>query len=104
SQIFASSLTKNGSSSQSTCLKNSSTKSGIFFISWSELNSMNSLHSLAGRRPGPPLYPGFMKQLALRALDSALMQGVTYADVRVIESRDRDLSTKNGKPGQVSSA
>ena len=30
--------------------------------------------------------------------------GVTYADVRVIESRDRDLSTKNGKPGQVSSA
>ena len=45
-----------------------------------------------------------MKQLALQALDSALAPGVTYADVRVIESRDRDLSTKNGKPGQVSSA
>ncbi len=45
-----------------------------------------------------------MKQLALDALESALRPGVTYADVRVIESRDRDLSTKNGKPGNVSSA
>src|ERR1700730_10354891 len=45
-----------------------------------------------------------MKQLALKALDSALMPGVTYADVRAIESRDRDLSTKNGKPGHVSSS
>jgi TldD protein len=45
-----------------------------------------------------------MKQLALNALESAMRPGVTYADVRVIESRDRDLSTKNGKPGQVSSS
>ncbi len=45
-----------------------------------------------------------MKQLALDALDSALQTGVTYADVRVVESRERDLSTKNGKPGQVSSS
>ncbi len=44
-----------------------------------------------------------MKQLALDALDSALQPGVTYADVRLIESRDRELATKNGKPGQVSS-
>ena len=44
-----------------------------------------------------------MKQLALEALDSAQRPGVTYADVRVIESRDRELGTKNGKPGQVSS-
>jgi TldD protein len=29
---------------------------------------------------------------------------VAYADVRLIESRDRDLSTKNGKPGHVSSS
>lgn len=43
-----------------------------------------------------------MKQLALQALDSALQSGVTYADVRLIESRDRELATKNGKPGQVS--
>lgn len=45
-----------------------------------------------------------MKQLALHALDSALPAGVAYADVRLIESRERDLSTKNGKPGQVSSS
>ena len=50
-------------------------------------------------------YPGNeMKQLALEALDSALRPGVTYADVRLVESRERDLSTKNGKPGQVSSS
>jgi predicted Zn-dependent protease len=47
----------------------------------------------------PSSYPGFMKQLALEALDSAQRPGVTYADVRVIESRDRELGTKNGKPG-----
>ncbi len=45
-----------------------------------------------------------MKQLALEALDFAMHSGVEYADVRVIESRERDLSTKNGKPGQVSSS
>jgi len=45
-----------------------------------------------------------MKQLALEALDSALRPGVTYADVRAIESRERELATKNGKPGQVSAA
>src|SRR5580704_15034018 len=45
-----------------------------------------------------------MKQLALEALDSALRPGVTYADVRLVESRERDLSTKNGKPSQVSSS
>ena len=45
-----------------------------------------------------------MKQLALEALDSALRPGVTYADVRLVESRERDLSTKNGKPSQVASS
>ena len=45
-----------------------------------------------------------MKKLALEALDAALRRGVAYADVRLIESQERDLSTKNGKPGQVSSA
>jgi TldD protein len=43
-----------------------------------------------------------MKQLALEALDSAMHSGVSYADVRVLESRDRELATKNGKPGQIS--
>src|ERR1700686_3873409 len=45
-----------------------------------------------------------MKQLALEALDAALQPGVGYADARAVESWERDLSTKNGKPGQVSSA
>jgi len=45
-----------------------------------------------------------MKQLALEALDAALQPGVGYADARAIESLERDLSTKNGKPGQISSA
>src|ERR1700728_1345293 len=51
----------------------------------------------------PASYPKLMKPLALEALDSALRPGVTYADVRIIESRDRELGTKDGKPSQVSS-
>jgi TldD protein len=43
-----------------------------------------------------------MRDLAGRALDRALRDGVTYADVRVIESRERHLSTKNGKIGHIS--
>jgi TldD protein len=45
-----------------------------------------------------------MKDLALRALDAVTRRGVTYADVRAIESRERDISTKNGKAGHVSSS
>jgi TldD protein len=45
-----------------------------------------------------------MLQLALNALDCAVRAGVTYADVRLEESLGRNLSTKNGKPGHVSSA
>jgi TldD protein len=45
-----------------------------------------------------------MKQIALRALDTVIRGGVTYADVRVIETRERDVSTKNGKAGHVGSA
>ena len=44
-----------------------------------------------------------MKELALSALDLVARRGVTYADVRAIEIRDREISTKNGKAGQVSS-
>ncbi len=43
-----------------------------------------------------------MRDLAGRALDRALRGGVTYADVRVIQSRERHLSIKNGKIGHVS--
>src|SRR5271165_7182435 len=45
-----------------------------------------------------------MKQLALGALDLAARHGVSYADVRAIESREREVTTKNGKPGHVSSS
>jgi TldD protein len=45
-----------------------------------------------------------MKDLALRALDLVSGPGTDYADVRVIESRERELTTKNGKPGHVASA
>ena len=40
-----------------------------------------------------------MKDLALRALDAVARRGVTYADVRAIEIREREISTKNGKVG-----
>jgi TldD protein len=42
-----------------------------------------------------------MRDLAERALDAALRSGVTYADVRVEEARERHISTKSGKPGIV---
>ncbi len=45
-----------------------------------------------------------MKDLALRALDAVTRPGVTYADVRAIETRDRDVTTKNGKAGHVASS
>jgi TldD protein len=45
-----------------------------------------------------------MRQIALQALDLALQPGVTYADVRLIESRERSLSVKNGRIGTLSSA
>ena len=44
-----------------------------------------------------------MKQLALEALDAVTNSAVTYADTRVMEIRDRQVSTKNGKAGHVSS-
>jgi len=45
-----------------------------------------------------------MKDLALEALDAVSRREVSYADVRAIEIRDREVSTKNGKPGNVSSS
>src|SRR5215472_1620249 len=42
-----------------------------------------------------------MKDLALRALDAASRRGVSYADVRAIETRDREIATKNGKAAHV---
>jgi TldD protein len=45
-----------------------------------------------------------MRELALEALDAVARRGVTYADARAVEIRDRQVSTKNGKPGDVSSS
>ncbi len=45
-----------------------------------------------------------MKALATKALDAALRPEVSYADVRVIEERARNLSTKSGKTGHISSS
>jgi TldD protein len=45
-----------------------------------------------------------MKDLALRALDAVTRAGVTYADVRVVDTREREVTTKNGKPGHVGSS
>ncbi|HTS62519.1 MAG TPA: TldD/PmbA family protein [Candidatus Acidoferrales bacterium] len=45
-----------------------------------------------------------MKDLALRALDLVSGRGTEYADVRAIETRERELTTKNGKPGHVAGA
>ena len=45
-----------------------------------------------------------MKDLALGALDAVARRGVTYADVRAIEIREQEITTKNGKAGHVSSS
>lgn len=42
-----------------------------------------------------------MKEFAHQALNTALARGATYADVRVLDVRQRYLSTKNGRPAQV---
>ncbi len=43
-----------------------------------------------------------MKEVALAALDAAARRGVSYADARAVEIREREITTKNGKAGHVS--
>lgn len=45
-----------------------------------------------------------MRSLAQEALDAAVRRGVSYADVRVVESRERHVATKNGKAARMSSS
>lgn len=45
-----------------------------------------------------------MKRIAEDALGAAEGRGVTYADVRVVETRTRRLATKNGKVGSLASS
>jgi TldD protein len=42
-----------------------------------------------------------MKDFAQRALDTALARGASYVDVRVVDTQQRYLSTKNGQASQV---
>src|SRR5688500_2284050 len=42
-----------------------------------------------------------MRDLAERSLEAATRNGVTYADVRVEDAKERHLTTKNGKPANV---
>ncbi len=42
-----------------------------------------------------------MKEFATWALDTAVSRGATYAEVRVLDARQRYLSTKNGQSSQV---
>jgi TldD protein len=43
-----------------------------------------------------------MKPIAHWALDTAAARGATYADARIVDERQRALTTKNGKVGSVS--
>ena len=45
-----------------------------------------------------------MNEIAANALDAAVRRGISYADVRLIETEDRHVSTKNGKIGDLSSS
>jgi TldD protein len=45
-----------------------------------------------------------MKQIADWALNTATQRGASYADVRIVDHRQRSLATKNGKVGHAASA
>ena len=45
-----------------------------------------------------------MKQIALEALNFATGPGVTYADIRVLDCRERSVATRNGRVSSVSSS
>src|SRR6266852_3088042 len=44
-----------------------------------------------------------MKHIADWALNTAKQRGATYADVRIVDERQRSLATKNGKVGHAAS-
>src|ERR1051325_9441193 len=45
-----------------------------------------------------------MKQIADWALNTVTQRGAGYADVRIVDHRQRSLATKNGKVGHAGSA
>src|SRR6202023_2033218 len=42
-----------------------------------------------------------MWDLCIRSLETARLRGASYADVRVMHQRQRDLTTKNGQVGTL---
>src|SRR5262244_1585054 len=44
-----------------------------------------------------------MKHIADWALNTATQRGASYADVRIVDDRQRSLATKNGKVGHAAS-
>ena len=44
-----------------------------------------------------------MKQIADWALNTVTQRGASYADVRIVDDRQRALATKNGKVGHAAS-
>ncbi|MGH9723909.1 MAG: PmbA/TldA family metallopeptidase, partial [Candidatus Acidiferrales bacterium] len=42
-----------------------------------------------------------MESLALSAIETAKRRGATYVDARVMDIRQRDISTKNGEVGTL---
>src|SRR5882757_5468598 len=45
-----------------------------------------------------------MKQIADWALNTVTQRGAGYADIRIVDHRQRSLATKNGKVGHAGSA
>jgi TldD protein len=45
-----------------------------------------------------------MNRIAEEGLDAAARRGVSYADVRVVDTRTRHISAKNGRPGVLASS
>ena len=48
--------------------------------------------------------PTMMQELANSAIETAKRRGASYADVRVMDIRHRDISTKNGEVGTLAEA
>ncbi len=45
-----------------------------------------------------------MNDIAVNALDAAVRRAISYADVRLVETEERHVSTKNGQIGELASA
>ena len=42
-----------------------------------------------------------MNDIAVNALDAAVRRAISYADVRLVETEERHVSTKNGQIGEL---